>query len=629
MNCMACGEDRAAASSLLQGLAACGDDSHAEVRLGTLMKRQALDKFMPAPYEFEVTLMTRDGRVKSGKQTMLLPHEVFGRLGTEAPQVFEQIFGGPQQLEAFWQSMLNTCPEQHDDAADPVAAMRRQWHRDWVRGHPAGPGASPDAMRVCVPIGMHGDAGDMHTQEKIMILTWGGLAVRGTTLDTRLLAGAIRDSTMLKPTHGRHELQPTLFQVLRVLVWSLQCMAEGKYPVQDHAGNALDAGRAAMGGMPLTRRQHRAAWCELRGDWEFLKYALGLHRHYGADEVCHLCQAVKPRSGRPAAMHMTRVLRRGELRQTLRDNTTFCTEAYEQGVPASPLLEIPGFEVWRCSFDCMHTLDLGILQVIIPCALQELAGGKVPGGVIGREKPRRPVSTGYPFHGASAAERALAATASYRRWADSAGIRARPKHGITAAWINKTRPKISQVHCKAAALRAMLPWVLRECAARARDSPYAALRAALFRELCALELVWAKAGRFLSPDEAAKAANHGERAMLALVTLAARHKRWRVIPKVHALTHLVYDACELNPRSSHCYQDEDMVGRVKRIYAQCHGRTGPARVLERYRLGACIKVCRRQRAAAMQLPAPAAKARGRRPRIDAVIFRPRGSRATR
>ncbi len=110
-----------------------------------------------------------------------------------------------------------------------------------------------------------------------------------------------------------------------------------------------------------------------------------------------------------------------------------------------------------------------------------------------------------------------------------------------------------------------------------------------------MELVWAKAGRFLGAGEAGQAAKHGERAAVALVALAACHGRWLVIPKVHAMTHLAYDACELNPRSSHCYQDEDMVGRVKRIYARCHGLTGSQRVLERYRLGVCIKACRRQR----------------------------------
>lgn len=57
---------------------------------------------------------------------------------------------------------------------------------------------------------------------------------------------------------------------------------------------------------------------------------------------------------------------------------------------------------------------------------------------------------------------------------------------------------------------------------------------------------------------------------------------WAVVPKHHAVTHMVYDAQGVNPRAATCYQDEDMVGRVKRIYVACHGATAPKRTLQRY-----------------------------------------------
>ncbi len=40
--------------------------------------------------------------------------------------------------------------------------------------------------------------------------------------------------------------------------------------------------------------------------------------------------------------------------------------------PVSPLVHIPGFSIWRCMCDLMHTLDLGLLQRIVPAALQGL-----------------------------------------------------------------------------------------------------------------------------------------------------------------------------------------------------------------------------------------------------------------
>ncbi len=50
-------------------------------------------------------------------------------------------------------------------------------------------------------------------------------------------------------------------------------------------------------------------------------------------------------------------------------------------------------------------------------------------------------------------------------------------------------------------------------------------------------------------------------------------------PKHHALTHIAYDNCGVNPWTASCYGDEDMVGRMKRIYARGHGRAASRRWL--------------------------------------------------
>ena len=57
-------------------------------------------------------------------------------------------------------------------------------------------------------------------------------------------------------------------------------------------------------------------------------------------------------------------------------------------------------------------------------------------------------------------------------------------------------------------------------------------------------------------------------------------KLYKLIPKFHALTH--YYVTRLNPRRATCYQDEDMVGRMEKIYVNTHGSTAPKRALERY-----------------------------------------------
>ena len=46
---------------------------------------------------------------------------------------------------------------------------------------------------------------------------------------------------------------------------------------------------------------------------------------------------------------------------------------------------------------------------------------------------------------------------------------------------------------------------------------------------------------------------------------------------------MAYDnAGEANPRRVHCYSDEDMLGRVKKILHKCHGLSAGRRLIQRY-----------------------------------------------
>ncbi len=601
---------------LLEGLAACGRGAdHEEERLWKFVDRKCdFARHMPKPYQFSCPLLQQD-RVVEGVQYMLLPHEVFSHIAASAPMVFDQLFGNGPALEKFWEGMRAVC-QPPGAAEDPATARRRGWHEDWLRSHPAAPMGAPG---TCVPMGMHGDAGEYYNKQKIMILTWGSIAVPGPTIDTRILATAIKEAEMVPSSEG----QPmgTLFTVFRVLQWSLAALCAGRHPTHDHMGLPWEAKRhpeqAANAGKALTPWgcNYRGAWCELRGDWEFLKTALALREDYLHERVCHLCAATKE-PGRPCSMRRVQRSREfNSLRGTLRCSKDFVAAQCSVQQHHSPLLDIPGFDVWLCTFDCMHTLELGILQRAIPCALKELTGRcAVPHGILEVTRAAAPWGRG-PGRPIDELDE------DYRKWAKGAKMESRVRK-FTDAWISGACPKISQAHAKAAALRGMLPWISQQCAAVACNSPYAALRAAFFREICALERVWLNAGRFMTSAEAEAAAHHGERAMVAYVALEeASNGRWRFMPKVHALSHLVFDAARLNPRWHHCYQDEDMVGRVKKIYTKCHAKSAALRVLQRYALAMCITIRGRQREArGLQLQGPAPEPMGstapapRRPR---------------
>ncbi len=222
--------------------------------------------------------------------------------------------------------------------------------------------------------------------------------------------------------------------------------------------------------------------------------------------------------------------------------------------------------------------DLGVYQHAVASALHELS---VRGGL---------------WPGATLAERLDAATREYRTWCRENGIVSVAKR-LTPAWVQLPFPQLSQTHAKAAALRSMVYW-MRDLCVRAAADGHSALRAGMFDAFVRADLVMRQHGRHLPAEAREAVAVHFERALQAYHGLAracneAGVPLYRLIPKLHAVTHLAYDGGGINARSVQCYADEDLVGRMKRLYGACHGATAPHTALQRYALLACVRWWRR------------------------------------
>ena len=99
-------------------------------------------------------------------------------------------------------------------------------------------------------------------------------------------------------------------------------------------------------------------------------------------------------------------------------------------------------------------------------------------------------------------------------------------------------------------------------------------------------------GRHLDPGTHRLLCNRLEASLITYNALAAQcvlmhEKRYKLLPKFHAMSH--YFDVAINPRKVQCYADEDMVGRMKKIYVKCHGATAPKRSLQRYAIVVCIR----------------------------------------
>ena len=529
-------------------LAACRGH-HGERTLHRWVQQQPWS-LMPEPYEFIVPKQIGQ-HVRPRPHFAHLPHEAFAAVAAH-PDLWEYIFGSPRDFRDFWAG-----------SASADSAVGQEWLAGvkavWAATHPASAGWDDAVERMC-PVGLHGDEAGGHGHDKVLVMTWGSVAVDRPTLDSRLLF------TMLK--EGESAGQPTTDGIHNVLVWSLQALAAGTHPHVDEHGRAFGPGhhpaRAALAGQPLASARGFACgiFAEARGDWEYLWKSLRLVRYYRTDACCHLCSAHKKE---PALLYT-------DCRLASAVRTTHVSNAAWVASATSVFVRIPGFHVWRCFFDIMHTVDLGILQLVIPSALAELC------------------SVGGLWAGPNRAARVASASADYHDWCRQGRVPTQYRvKAITEAWVDGDYPHVSMVHAKAAGIRKMAQWISRKCD-QASAGQHGARRAMLFRKLVQADRLLTGHGRFLTPAEADSYGTLVETALAVYGQLAAESQAsgirlWPVTPKFHALQHIAYDQARMgNPRRVHCYSDEDMVGKMKRIYIRCHGTTAPQRGLQRYAL---------------------------------------------
>ena len=198
------------------------------------------------------------------------------------------------------------------------------------------------------------------------------------------------------------------------------------------------------------------------------------------------------------------------------------------------------------------------------------------------------------FVGASRGARYKDAFRKYRAWCRTRHVKSviRKPFAVKVWRGTSTKyPRISQIQAKAAALRTMAYWLDSVCREHAVDE-HGADRATMIANFVKFDKVCRRNGRHLRASEHLLLCRYLEAALVSYNHLAvgaaqAGRKLYKVIPKFHAITH--YYSIGINPRRVSCYQDEDMVGRMKRIYVRCHGATAPRRALQRYAVLACIR----------------------------------------
>ena len=223
----------------------------------------------------------------------------------------------------------------------------------------------------------------------------------------------------------------------------------------------------------------------------------------------------------------------------------------------------------------MHTLDLGVYQIIVACCIEEL----VQEGV---------------WPGATLQEMYYAAHADYKIWCRAQGVEPCPRFDRARLYPQGELPAFSQQSAKANMTKHLTFWV-RSVLIRpgvSDGSDHKMLRFTMFDQWNEFETICARNDRFLPQADIDAIGQCVENALLCHNALASEpNSLYHVIPKLHMCTHMAYDMCAsgVNPRRVSNYSDEDMVGKVKRIMSSCHGRTAGSACMLRYCILAGIR----------------------------------------
>ena len=161
--------------------------------------------------------------------------------------------------------------------------------------------------------------------------------------------------------------------ILKILLWSLDALKEGKYPSKRHDGTAWlasDRSRATLAGSGL----QKALLCEIRGDWDWLNNWFNIPAWNTGSGMCWLCNA----------RYVTFKEQTAGERAAGLSKANFCARVEAMGKTLCPLWAWPEMAPQTLILpDWLHAVDQGIASDICGQLLFELAN-KQEGASLGK-----------------------------------------------------------------------------------------------------------------------------------------------------------------------------------------------------------------------------------------------------
>ena len=280
----------------------------------------------------------------------LLPHKLFSFLFEYmAPAFQSSVLGGDAgNVPKFWAAMKS----------HPFLTSRPDLQ------------SRPDLGKV-VPIALHGD-GVAYMQvrrtggKSMDVLSWSSLLTKGPTKSSSFLIFVVVKN-MVKEW-GMNQTWP---RVWKVLCWSLEALATGKWPLKDWDNQDFKEGTIdeEKKGTPLAGG-YAAILFVLKADLEFLAVHFKLN-HPASNTPCALCQADRDLKSKP----WTDCRPSAEWRKTIWEAEDWAA----QHPYRHPLFKMAGAGLDLIFPDLMHTKHLGTDQVLLGSVLTWMLKHYLPG----------------------------------------------------------------------------------------------------------------------------------------------------------------------------------------------------------------------------------------------------------
>lgn len=144
--------------------------------------------------------------------------------------------------------------------------------------------------RSRIPLGFYGDECQLFTQvrkEKWLGFFFDILHFRPRSIRaSKFLLFSINTSKLL-------DKGKTINSILRTLVWSFNCLHEGRHPSTGVGGKELLPHQQKVAGTPLSTKYPNLCWSivEIRGDWVFHRQLWRFKASWTSKQVCFKCNA--------------------------------------------------------------------------------------------------------------------------------------------------------------------------------------------------------------------------------------------------------------------------------------------------------------------------------------------------